>query len=40
MSKHSNMQRLRVFKTWVDEFHSRLKRSGKLRVKRKIEDED
>jgi hypothetical protein len=40
MSKTTNQQRLRVFKTWVDDFHSRLKRKGKLKAKRKFEDED
>jgi hypothetical protein len=40
MSSTTNQQRLRVFKTWLDDFHASLKRKGKLRTKRKIEEED
>lgn len=40
MSKTTNQNRLRVFKVWLDEFQSRLKRKGKLQAKRKFEEED
>jgi hypothetical protein len=39
MSSTTNQQRLRVFKTWLDDFHARLKRKGKFNSKRKYEDE-
>ena len=40
MSTTTNQQRLRVFKTWLDDIHSRLKRKGKLASKRKFEEEE
>jgi hypothetical protein len=40
MSKVTNQQRIHVFKVWLAEFHSKLKRKGKLNTKRKFEEED
>jgi hypothetical protein len=39
MSKTTHQQRLRVFKTWLDDLQSRLKRKGKLRAKRTYEED-
>lgn len=40
MSTTTSQQRLRVFKTWLDDMQARLKRKGKLAAKRKFEEED
>ena len=40
MSSTTNQQRLRVFKTWLDDFHARLKRKGKFNSKRKFTTQD